>query len=110
MGTPFMVFNSLEDAEELTTKRSNNYSGRPVNMIVTVLMDFGWSLVMRQPGKDFNEQRKLFRKAVGAQTVSQFDAILEQEAECLVSALSGLSGEVGDKLDKYVQYVSIDSN
>lgn len=100
MGSSFMVFNSLEEAEELLNKRSNNYSGRPVHMIVTVLMDFGWSLLFRQPGKDFNEQRKVFRKAIGPQSVSQFDTIMEHEAEGLVSTLSGFAGDVGDKFNK----------
>jgi cytochrome P450 len=99
MGTPFIVLNNLEDAEELLNKRANIYSGRPIHVIVTTLMDFGWSMVMRQPGKDFNEQRKVFRRAVGPQAVSQYDALMEHEAARLVSSLSGYAGDVEGKLD-----------
>lgn len=99
MGSPFMVLNSLEDAEELMSRRANNYSRRPIHVIITVLMDFGWVLLMRQPGKDFNEQRKLFRKAVGPQTVPQFDTLMELEADRLVSSLSGYAGDLDHKLE-----------
>jgi hypothetical protein len=34
MGTPFLIINSVEDAEELANKRSNNYSDRPFHMII----------------------------------------------------------------------------
>jgi cytochrome P450 len=97
MGTPFIILNNLEDAEELVNKRAI-YSGRPTHVMAT-LMDLTWPVTRRQPGKDFNEQRKVFRRAIGPQTVSQYDALMEREAERLVSSLSGYAGEVDGKLE-----------
>ena len=98
MGTPFIILNNLEDVEELVNKRANIYSGRPVHVMVT-LMDLSWSVVRRQPGKDFNEQRKVFRRAIGPQTISQYDTLMECEADNLVSSLSGYAGSVDGKLE-----------
>ncbi|CAG8585722.1 14517_t:CDS:2, partial [Acaulospora colombiana] len=116
MGQPFLILNSLADAEELTNKRSNIYSSRPVHMMVTVLMDFGWSILMRQPGKEFNEQRKVFRKAIGPQVISQYDLLTEREVDRTVSSLIGVVSAIvlilgyGDKLHReYDDTIKVDT-
>lgn len=64
-------------------------------------MEFGWSLLNRQPGKDFNGQRKVFRKAVGPQSLSRYDSLVIGEAETLVKNLSGFSGDPTPKFERY---------
>ncbi|PVG02534.1 cytochrome P450 [Serendipita vermifera] len=105
MGQPFLILNSLADPEELTNKRSNIYSSRPVHMMVTVLMYFGWSILMRQPGKEFNEQRKVFRKAIGPQVLSQYDFLAEREVDRMVSSLIGFSGDPMHQIERVVSAI-----
>jgi elongation factor P hydroxylase len=62
-------------------------------------MDFRWSVAVCQPDKQFNEQRKVFRKAIGPQTASLFDQLLNSEAERLVKSVYGFSGDPSIKID-----------
>jgi cytochrome P450 len=63
-------------------------------------MDFGWSILMRQPGKEFNEQRKVFRKAIGPQIVSQYDHLAEREVDRAISSLVGFSGDPMHQIER----------
>jgi cytochrome P450 len=56
-------------------------------------MAFGWILLQLQMGQAFNENRKVFRKALGPQSVSQYDLLIEQEAESFQKRFSGYSGD-----------------
>lgn len=48
---------------------------------------------MQQPGHTFNEGRRIFRKIVGPQSVSDYDGLMEHEAANFVQRLSGFSGD-----------------
>jgi hypothetical protein len=67
-------------------------------------MDFGWSISLRQPGKEFNEQRKVFRKGIGAQSVSQYDGFVNSEAEQLVKKFSTFSGDPMPAIERCARY------
>lgn len=74
---------------------------------------FGWNLVQLQPGarklgpraravyrvailspgEAFSETRKIFRKAIGPQSVSDFDPLIEHQAEDFLSRLKDHSGD-----------------
>jgi cytochrome P450 len=56
-------------------------------------MQFGWSVVMTEPGEAHNEMRKLFRQVFGPRTIMEFDTMLEEGADDLCKALSGFSGD-----------------
>lgn len=69
-------------------------------------MGFGWNLIQTQPShRGFIEMRKIFRKAIGPQSVSDFDRLIEQEAASFVQRLSGFSG---DPLPIIQEYASLD--
>jgi hypothetical protein len=56
-------------------------------------MGFGWSILQMQPGHDFNEMRKIFRKVVGPQSINDYNRLIEGESENLVHRLKGFSGD-----------------
>lgn len=56
-------------------------------------MDFNWSVLRAQPGHAHNENRKIFRKVIGAQSVTQYDYLIEQEATGYVQRMAGFSGD-----------------
>lgn len=88
-----LLISSLEVAEELLVKRANIWSGRAYNRVVNDLMGLGWSLLQSQPGHDWMERRKIFKKVLGPQAISDYDQLIEREAENFVSKLNGFSGD-----------------
>ncbi|PVF95229.1 cytochrome P450 [Serendipita vermifera] len=88
-----LVLHSLEDAEELLVKRANVWSGRIDHYVLNHLMKFGWSILQIQPGHDFYEMRKIFRKVIGPQSVNDYNRLIESEAENFVRGLKGFSGD-----------------
>jgi hypothetical protein len=65
-------------------------------------LGFGWAVIQTQPShRGFNEMRKIFRKAIGPQSVSDFDSLIEQEAASFVQCLSGFSGDPLPIIQKY---------
>jgi hypothetical protein len=46
-----------------------------------------------QPGHDFNEMRKIFRKVIGPQSINDYNRLIEGESESLVHRLKGFSGD-----------------
>jgi hypothetical protein len=66
-------------------------------------MDFSWNLTVRQPDKGFNEQRKVLRKAVGSQALTNYDSLVVGEAKKLLDGLSGFSGDPIAKLEACVK-------
>ena len=59
-------------------------------------------MIVAQPGANFNEQRKVFRKVLGSQVVSSYDDLIGQNIEPLLKALSGYSGDPFPILQEYV--------
>ncbi|PVF95234.1 cytochrome P450 [Serendipita vermifera] len=108
-GLRMLVINSLEDAEELLVKRANIWSGRPHSYFIDDLMEWGWALLVLQPGQTFNEQRKIFRKVMGPQAISDFDQLIESEAETLTNKLKGFSGDPTDLVLHSIGSVIIES-
>ncbi|KIM33242.1 hypothetical protein M408DRAFT_151524 [Serendipita vermifera MAFF 305830] len=92
-GMSVLVLHSLPDVEELLVKRAPNYSHRSNSYMVKVLMDFEWSVVQQDLGDSHNEMRKVFRKVIGPRTVSDFDPLIEGEAETLQGNLFSFSGD-----------------
>ncbi|PVF92921.1 cytochrome P450 [Serendipita vermifera] len=93
VGTPIVICNSLEVAEELTGKRMNIYSERPYNTMTHKLMDSAWNMALAPPDHGFTEQRKVLRKAIGAQSLQDYDGLILAESAKLVEAFSGFSGD-----------------
>lgn len=93
MGSPIVIVNSLEIAEEMGGKRAAIWSCRPHSVIRADLMEYGWPLPMMQPGKAFDEQRSILRKALGPRVVPKYDHLIEEQADLLVKALSGFTGD-----------------
>jgi hypothetical protein len=56
-------------------------------------MDFGWNIVQSQPTLEFYEQRKVFRKVIGPNSVGDYDQLIEKEAEGLVRGLASFTGD-----------------
>jgi cytochrome P450 len=52
------------------------------------------SMLLAQPGPYWNEQRKVFRKALGPQVVPSYDDIIGKNLSTLLTALSGFSGDI----------------
>ncbi|CAG8726146.1 5594_t:CDS:2, partial [Acaulospora colombiana] len=52
-------------------------------------MGLGWSLLQSQPGHDWMERRKIFKKVLGPQAISDYDQLIEREAESFVDKLKG---------------------
>jgi hypothetical protein len=69
-------------------------------------MEFSWSLTLSQPDKEFNEQRKVFRKMVGPQALTNYDSLVMSEAKGLLDDLSGFSGDPIDKIEACVVFLS----
>lgn len=59
-------------------------------------------MLLAQPGPLFNGQRKVFRKALGPQTVPSYDGLIEQNIGPFLQALSGYSGDPHSVIVKYV--------
>lgn len=93
-GKPLIVLNSLDAAVELMDKRMNMYSFRPYKAMVNDLMDAGWSMVVANPGHRFYEQRKIFRRAIGASSVIECDGFISYQIEPLLQALQGTPQDV----------------
>jgi cytochrome P450 len=47
---------------------------------------------MSQPGPNFNEQRKVFRQALGPHVIGEYDALIQRHFDSFCDALSVLSG------------------
>ncbi|PVF95235.1 cytochrome P450 [Serendipita vermifera] len=92
-GLRMLVINSLEDVEELLIKRANVWSGRPHSYFIDDLMEWGWALLILQPGRALTEQRKIFHKVIGPHAIADFDHLIENEAQSLVEKLDGFSGD-----------------
>jgi cytochrome P450 len=56
-------------------------------------MNHDWLMTLAQPGHRHTEQTKIFKRATGPQTVSEYNFFIEDEARKLVGAFSGYSGD-----------------
>jgi hypothetical protein len=56
-------------------------------------MNLGWFTSNAQPGPDHTEQRKIIKKAIGLQVVSDYDHIIYKEAGRLLERLSNFGGD-----------------
>jgi len=122
-----LILHSLEDAEELLVKRANIWSGRASNRLVNDMyvtriglpyctydtvrrMQFGWAIIQLQPSHDFYEMRKVFRKVIGPNNVSDYDHFIEKESGELVRGLAGFTGNPLPRLYEYVKLGDMDSS
>lgn len=104
-----LVINSLEDAEELLVKRANIWSGRPNGYFLNDLMEWGWAHLVLQPGHDFTEQRKIFRKTMGPQGVADYHQLIENQAQILADKFEGFSGDPTDLVFSSIGSVIVES-
>jgi cytochrome P450 len=56
-------------------------------------MGMGWSLLLSPPEYDWMERRKIFKKVLGPQAISEYDQLIEREAENFVNKLKVFSGD-----------------
>ncbi|PVF96179.1 cytochrome P450 [Serendipita vermifera] len=74
-------------------RRSNIYSGRPYTTMGNKLMYFHWTPILVQPGLNHTEQRKPLRKAIGPQSVHEYDRIIQNGASNIIKALLTSDGD-----------------
>ena len=65
-------------------------------------MELYWSLLLSSPGKPFNEQRSIFRKALGAQAIVQYDPLVAVEAMNLVASLKDFGGDPFERIQTII--------
>jgi hypothetical protein len=65
-------------------------------------MGFEWSVLSTPPGPVHNELRKIFRRVIGAQSVKQYDYLIEQEAASYIQRIAGFSGDPHEITQEYV--------
>lgn len=92
LGKRLLVVGSLAIAEELTTKRSNVYSGRPHPTMIDDLMGWNWILTSLNPSSALTEGRRILRNALGPRKLSRYDKVLVSQLKTLVDDLDGFSG------------------
>jgi cytochrome P450 len=51
-------------------------------------------MLLAQPGPYWNEQRRVFRKALGPRAVPSYDGIIGKNISTLLTALLGFSGDI----------------
>ncbi|CCA71466.1 hypothetical protein PIIN_05404 [Serendipita indica DSM 11827] len=100
MGIPMIVLNSLDAIHELTEKRMHIHSNRPHTTLVCDIMGFGYTLTLKQPDKELNEQRRILQKAIGPRVVGEYDHFLNRGCSDLLQRLDGFSGEPFDHVLK----------
>lgn len=91
IGIPMVVLNSLDPVTELMDKRMNIYSNRP-STTMSKLSGLSFATTRLQPGPEFNEQRRVFRKAMNPQAVADYDSFIQRDRDNLVRQLDGFSG------------------
>jgi cytochrome P450 len=101
-GKPLIVINSMETALELMDKRMNIYSLRPYKAMVNDVMYTAWSLVVANPGPRFHEQRKVFRKAIGAHAVQEYDGLISHQIGPFLQALYGTPQDIFEIIMRWV--------
>lgn len=92
-GTPVLILNRWEDADELLAKRANIWSGRFMHIMINDLIGFGWSILQSQPSPPFYEMRKVFRKVLGPNAIGDYDRLIEGASQELVKDLASFSGD-----------------
>lgn len=83
LGNHLLVVNSIEAIYELLEKRYNLYSDRPILVMVGELTGGSSQLVLHSYDKEWRDQRKLARAALGMEAVSGYHPLLEQTAATL---------------------------
>jgi hypothetical protein len=101
-GKPLIVINSMDTAFELMDKRMNIYSLRPYRAMVNDVMYTAWSLVVANPGPHFHEQRKVFRKAIGAHAVMEYDGFISYQIAPFLRALEGTPQDIFQIIMRWV--------
>ncbi|PVF91243.1 cytochrome P450 [Serendipita vermifera] len=91
---PFVIVNSLDTAQELLSKRTNNTSGRKVGYMCQNLMGWEWSLGTRQADTTHLAMRKILRHGIGPQRVSIHDPLIEQVSSRWLPTAQNLKGEI----------------
>ncbi|KII83024.1 hypothetical protein PLICRDRAFT_47437 [Plicaturopsis crispa FD-325 SS-3] len=71
-GTPMIVINSAETANDLLERRSLIYSGRPSTVMAFELMGWHWHLAALPYGEEFRTGRRLFHREFNPQASLRF--------------------------------------
>ncbi|KAH6884051.1 cytochrome P450 [Coprinopsis sp. MPI-PUGE-AT-0042] len=87
-GSPVVVLNTVEMAQEMLTGRSTIYSGRPTSIMMNELMGWSWAISNLPYGREWNDRRKLFHQSTHSPESKVFmRAYSEQEIAVLLSNL-----------------------
>ncbi|KAG8817416.1 hypothetical protein FRC17_011240 [Serendipita sp. 399] len=105
VGTPMIVLNSLEAAEDLAIKRASTFSGRPYTRMVLDLMGAGFSLIFTQLSREFNEQRKLFRLSLGPQVVGGYDNLIQQTVESFIGEIRDVGDDPHPRISRTISTI-----
>ncbi|PVF96174.1 cytochrome P450 [Serendipita vermifera] len=102
MGTPMLILNSLEAAQDLLEKRGDIYSSRPYTIMMNKLMYYDWWMILAPPGHAHTEQRKVLQKVMGPKAVPTYDVFVQDQSVKLVEELSGFSGDPLPRITKSI--------
>ncbi|KAF5333831.1 hypothetical protein D9758_017428 [Tetrapyrgos nigripes] len=97
-GTPLIVVNSLEAANDLFRERSSNYSDRPRFTMVNELVGFTWNLGFMPYGNEWKENRKGFRQELNPRKVVHY-------RPSMISATEQLLRRLLDKPDDFMRHL-----
>ncbi|CAL1703236.1 unnamed protein product [Somion occarium] len=70
-----IIISSMEAASDLFDKRSAIYSDRFQSVMLTELMDMGWSFGLMDYGDMWRKIRKIFHQYYSASTIRQYDGL-----------------------------------
>lgn len=101
LGTPMIILNSLEAVTEIMDKRMSAYSNRPASTMGK-LTGLNFATARVQPGPEFNEQRRVFRKALSPQVVTGYDGFIQRDRDALLRRLDGFSGDPFEVFTKVI--------
>ncbi|PVF92944.1 cytochrome P450 [Serendipita vermifera] len=91
-GMDVVVLNSYDAAHELLSKRSASTGERRRTYFLVHLLGWHWSMTFLPPGPIHTNQRKMLRKSIGSQNVSNYNSFIEGEVVKLAIALHGCKG------------------
>ncbi|KAJ7448913.1 cytochrome P450 [Mycena latifolia] len=87
LGSPTIVLNSVQAAEDLLDKRSAIYSDRPNIVMLTEVSGAGWNMGLMQYGQRWKDVRKVFHQGYQASLSSQIPLYQLQAARMLLQRL-----------------------
>ncbi|KAF8844010.1 cytochrome P450 [Paxillus ammoniavirescens] len=101
-GSPIMVINSAEIAEDLLERRSRNYSSRPVRTMVVELMGWDWLFSSMPYGSRWRDHRSLFHRHFRRYMTSNYHPVVLKETHTTLRNLLDSPEQYGHHIRRHV--------